>query len=213
MIFLLFQAITSFLFNQALCPLSGRVVAKAEEFLLTHIIDFVNPKIIIVSNINEYKTNHDLVFWHCNKFRVSANRLSGKVSRDLFNVKYRLETLFNDVHFNGTEKVAIGFGAVGYQWAARMVVWCADEICHIGECWTTCHPLSPLACEKAPDWIRSFCLQINEFFEKHTVVKKYIRNIGFLDKPNINVEIKRLANFVEDHQFKEPVSKPVRKAM
>ena len=183
------------------------------ESLLTHEKGFVNPKVSIANGINKYRTYHDLVFWHGDKFRVSTNISTGHVSDNLFSVKYRLETLLSDIHFYGTATVAIGFGDVGYQWAARMVVWCTDDICHIGERWTTCHPLSPLACEKAPDWIRSFCQQINAFFEKHPDVKKYIRDIGFLPKKNTDEEIKRLVDFVGHHQHNKPIPTPVRKAM
>ncbi len=153
-----------------------------------------------MSDIYNYRTYHDLIFWHQNKFHVSVNMFSGKVSGHLFNEKYRLENVFSNIQFYGLDKTAIGFGDIGYQWAARMVVWCNDDIYNNGERWITCHPDSPLSCEKAPTWIRDFCREINELFENYPNIKRYIRDNDFTTRDNIQQECQRLAGLIAKHQ-------------
>ena len=153
-----------------------------------------------MEKILDYRCYHNLVFWHSGAFHVSVERSSGKVSAGLFNEKYRLENLFSGINFLGREKIAIGFGDNSLEWAARLVVWCNDDIINKGEGWIPCHPGPPLACEKAPEWIRIFCIKLNELFENNPDVKRYIKETDFNTKPAIHQDSQRLTRFVDQHQ-------------
>ncbi len=148
----------------------------------------------------DYRCHQNLVFWHRGAFHVSVERSSGKVAAGLFNEKYRLEELFSRINFFGDERIAIGFGDNGFEWVARMVVWCNDEILNTGERWISCHPSSPLACENSPEWIRIFCRKINELFENNPDMIRYITEINFNANFAIDQDCQRLAMFVTQNQ-------------
>jgi len=153
-----------------------------------------------MGKILDYRCYHNLVFWHCGAFHVSVERSSGKVAAGLFYEKNRLENIFSGINFLGREKIAIGFGDNGLEWAARLVVWCNDDIINKGEGWIPCHPGSSLACEKAPEWIRIFCIKLNELFENSPDVKRYIKETDFNTNLAIHQDCQRLTRFVAQHQ-------------
>ena len=148
----------------------------------------------------DYRCHHNLVFWHGGAFHVSVERSSGKVAAGLFNEKYRLEKILSGIDFRGLENIAIGFGDNNFEWAARLVVWCHDDILNTGERWIPCHPNSSLAREKSPEWIRIFCRKLNELFENNPNVKLYIKEIDLNTKLAIQKDCQRLARFVAQHQ-------------
>lgn len=147
-----------------------------------------------------YRCYQDIVFWHQGTFQVSVACSSGKVAVGLFNEKYRLEKLFATIDFHGTEKVAIGFGDNCFEWMARLVIWCNDEFLSKGERWIPCHPGSPLAIEESPEWIRTFCINLNELFENNPNIKRYVKNIDFDPEFAIDDDCQRLNRFVAQHQ-------------
>jgi len=153
-----------------------------------------------MEKLSDYRCYHNLIFWHRGAFHVSVKRSSGKVAAGLFNEKNRLEKIFSSINFLSREKVAIGFGDNGFEWAARLVVWCNDEVLNTGERWIPCHSDSPLACEKVPEWIRVFCRKLNELFENNPDVKLYIKDIDLKAKLAIDRDCQRLARFVAQHQ-------------
>ena len=153
-----------------------------------------------MEKMSDYRCYHNLVFWHRGAFHVSVKRSSGKVAAGLFDEKNRLENIFSGINFRGREKIAIGFGDNGFEWTARLVVWCNDDILNTGERWIPCHPSSPLACEKSPEWIRIFCRRLNELIENNPDVKRYIKETDFNTKPAIHKDFQRLTKFVAQHQ-------------
>ncbi|RTZ97478.1 MAG: hypothetical protein DSY90_07655 [Deltaproteobacteria bacterium] len=155
-----------------------------------------------MSKLLGHQSCKDTVCWYGGKFRiVTQNAQAGNIKR-LKAEKKRLEKIFSDVDFQGMENIAICFDQYGLDYEARILVLCDDVFPGPEKVWVPCHPVSSLAIEKIPLWLRNFCKKLCRFFEKNTRVCRYIRGAEDLDDCKMGEDCQALNNFLKQHQDK-----------
>jgi hypothetical protein len=155
-----------------------------------------------MSKLLGHRSCKDTVCWYDGKFQiVTKNDNSGTIQR-LEAEKKRLEEIFSNVEFEGLENVAICFDQYGLDYEARILVLCDDVFPGPEKLWVPCHPVSSLAIEKIPLWLRNFCKKLCRFFEKNSRVSRYIIGVGELDDCKIDEDCQALRDFLKKHQDK-----------
>jgi hypothetical protein len=123
-----------------------------------------------------------------------------QIIKQLETEKKRLEKIFSDVDFQGLDDIAICFGSHGLDYEARIMVLCDDVFPRPEKIWVACHPVSSLAKEKIPDWLRLFCKKLSEFFEKNHQVRLYIKGSVSLFECVMGNDCDALHDFLKKHQ-------------
>ena len=155
-----------------------------------------------MNKLLDHRSCKDTVCWYGGTFQiVTQNDNSGTIQR-LRAEKKRLEKIFSGVDFQGLENVAICFDQYGLDYEARILLLCDDVFPGPEKVWVPCHPVSSLAIERIPLWLRNFCKKLCQVFEKNTRIGRYIRGAGDLDECTIDQDCQALKDFLKQHQDK-----------
>jgi len=154
-----------------------------------------------MNKLLDHHSCKDTVCWYGGKFHVVTQKSTSENFQRLTLEKKRLEEAFADIGFQGVENVAICFGQYGVNYEARILILCDDVFPGPEKIWVPCHPVSSLAREKAPLWIRRFCKKICEFFESKSQVGRYVTGKGMLYECVIDKECNALRDFLKQHQY------------